>query len=160
MAASLKAQRRQQVESRRSGAVGLAASLVKVSVRPRLCQNLKSARLIARTFHPKPLNRSESSSITPLIRSQTCGRTKTSHVVRSRRGFDTAWVASRRSQMVRRGAGKGGRLGPVRSSPLTWRLKAASGRAFMYAFALEKHDRQITQLCPSDLLQQAVREHA
>lgn len=63
-----------------------------VSRRPRPCQNMKSARLIARKSHPNPDKRSESSSITHLIRSQTLWRTKISHTVWSRRGFGTAWT--------------------------------------------------------------------
>ncbi len=67
-----------------------------VATRPRLCQNLKGARLIARTSHAKPVNGSKSSSITHLIRYQTCRRTKISHAVRSRGGFDTVWTRCRR----------------------------------------------------------------
>lgn len=63
-----------------------------VSRRPTPCQNTKSARLIARKSHTNPDKRSASPSITHLIRSQTLWRTKTSHSVRSRRFFGTAWT--------------------------------------------------------------------
>ena len=33
-------------------------------------------------------------------------------------------------------------------APSTSCFKAASGRAFMYSIALNKHDRQISQVCP------------